>query len=127
MKNPSLLIVLLFVLLALSSCFYSQDPIEGNWSLTSITVNGTSGLNANLITSLVLTIASNNTWSAVEVPFPVASPISSSGTWSLSTTTYTLTETTPASIILTGSYSGNSITFSGTVSAGPIVEVFTQQ
>ncbi len=116
MKNLSLLIVLLFVLLALSSCFYSQDPIVGNWNLTSITVNGNSGLNANSITSLVLTISNNYTWSAVEVSFPVASSIPSSGTWSLSTTTYTLTETTPASIILTGSYSGT-LTFSGTVSA----------
>jgi hypothetical protein len=128
MRKLLLLVVPLAGILAVSGCSNpsssSQDPVVGTWNLTSITVSGVpTPLNAFGVTSFVLTISANNTWSGVEVPFPVAAATNSSGTWSLSGSTYTVIQTAPSPGTFTATVSGNTITYT----SSPVVETLTKQ
>jgi hypothetical protein len=124
-----LLVVPLVGLLAISSCSNpsssSQDPAVGTWNLSSITVSGVpTALNALGVTSIVLTVNSNNTWSSVAIPFPVAAAQNTSGTWSVSGSTYTIVQTAPP-LTFTAAVSTNGNTMTNT--QGTVVETYTKQ
>jgi hypothetical protein len=110
-----LFILISLLVLCLFGCPTSSsttDPVVGTFNLTSATINAApTALSVLGFTSFTLTVDNNQTWSGVQVPFPVAAPANVSGTWSVSGSTYTIAQTSPSALSMgTATLSGSTMT-----------------
>jgi hypothetical protein len=130
-----LVFLALVVLLFACGCNGSAiDPIVGTWNAVLFSVGGTVYTLpiSNGISSIVVTIQANNTWTAVQVSTSTGSPVTSypQGTWSVSGSTYTIIQTSPPppAAYFTGAVSGNTLTITFTNSSSQLViQTFTRQ
>lgn len=111
----------------------TPDPIVGTWNAVSFQV-GTTVYTlpiTNDISSIVVTIQGNDTWTAVQVDTKSGPPVTSypQGTWSVSGSTYTIIQTspTPPAAYFTGAVSGNTLTITFTSSAQLVTQTFARQ
>ena len=112
----------------------TTDPIVGTWNAVSFNVGGTVYTLpvSNGVSSIVVTIQANETWTAVEVDTTSGSPVTSypQGTWTVSGGAYTIIQTspTPPAAYFTGTVSGNTLTITFTNSSSKLViQSFTKQ
>lgn len=125
---------LAILLIALGCKQSTPDPIVGTWNAVSFQV-GTTVYTlpiSNGISSIVVTIQGNDTWTAVQVDTTSGSPVTSypQGTWSVSGSTYTIIQTspTPPAAYFTGAVSGNTLTITFTNGSSQLVtQTFTRQ